>query len=72
MREYQKRYYHAHKEKAAAYQKIYGQKVRRSAKKEKVAKPKLAFNSSTFVHAPTEKSIRMIEWVLSGKAVMVL
>lgn len=73
-REYQRKYYQEHKEKAKEYQRQYNlthkKKARAgrgktgfSASREVV---RTTFNSSDLMHAPVEKTIKMLEKIING------
>ena len=74
-REYQRRYYQMHKEKAKEYQRQYnlthkkkanGAQGRGSftAEREVV---RSTFNSADLMHAPVEKTVRMLEKIIKGE-----
>ena len=74
-REYQRRYYQMHKEKAKEYQRQYNlthkKKARAGRGKSSFAASRevvrTTFNTSDLMHAPVEKSIRMLEKILKGE-----
>ena len=74
-REYQRRYYQMHKEKAKEYQRQYNlthkKKLRAGRGKSSfVAQREVirtTFHSSDLMHAPVEKTVRMIDKILSGE-----
>jgi len=74
-REYQRRYYQMHKEKAKEYQRQYNlthkKKARAgrgkssfSASREVV---RTTFNTSDIMHAPVEKTLKMLEKIIKGE-----
>jgi hypothetical protein len=73
-REYQRRYYQMHKEKAKEYQRQYnlthkkklrsGQGGDNSAPREVVRN---TFNTSDIMHSPVEKTIRILEKIINGE-----
>ena len=74
-REYQRRYYQMHKEKAKEYQRQYNlthkKKLRAGRGKSSFVAPRevirTTFHSSDLMHAPVEKTVRMIDKILSGE-----
>ncbi|MDZ4722829.1 MAG: hypothetical protein SGI97_02825 [candidate division Zixibacteria bacterium] len=74
-REYQRRYYQMHKEKAKEYQRQYNlthkKKARGgrgksgfSAQREAV---RSTFNTADIMHSPVEKTLRMLEKIINGE-----
>ena len=74
-REYQRRYYQMHKEKAKEYQRQYNlthkKKARGgrgkagfSASREVIRQ---TFNTSDLMHAPVEKTVKMLEKIIKGE-----
>ena len=74
-REYQRRYYQMHKEKAKEYQRQYNlthkKKLRsgpgktgQAASREVV---RTTFNTADIMHAPVEKTIRILEKIIKGE-----
>lgn len=72
-REYQRRYYETHKDKAREYQRNYNLRNKSSSKCRQWSRDKVkgAYNTSDILHAPTEKSIRIIEQVIRGERFLV-
>ncbi|MBD3403210.1 hypothetical protein GF420_09975 [candidate division GN15 bacterium] len=73
-REYQRRYYQMHKEKAKEYQRQYNlthKKKARGRGKSSFAAPRevvrSTFNTSDLMHAPVEKTVRMLEQIIKGE-----
>ena len=74
-REYQRRYYQMHKEKAKEYQRQYNlthkKKARGGRGKSSFAAPRevirSTFNTSDLMHAPVEKTVRMLEKIIKGE-----
>lgn len=74
-REYQRRYYQMHKEKAKEYQRQYNlthkKKARAGRGKSNFACSRevvrTTFNTSDIMHAPVEKTLKMLEKVLKGE-----
>lgn len=74
-REYQRRYYQMHKEKAKEYQRQYNlthkKKARAGRGKSSFIAPRevvrTTFNTSDLMHSPVEKTIKMLEKVLKGE-----
>lgn len=74
-REYQRRYYQMHKEKAKEYQRQYNlthkKKARAGRGKSSFAASRevvrTTFNTSDLMHAPVEKSLKMLEKILRGE-----
>lgn len=74
-REYQRRYYQMHKEKAKEYQRLYNlthkKKARGGRGKANFMCPREAvrgtFNTSDIMHAPVEKTLRILEKIISGE-----
>lgn len=73
-REYQRRYYQMHKEKAKEYQRQYNlthkKKARAGRGKSSFTAPRevvrSTFNTSDLMHAPAEKTVRMLEQIIRG------
>ena len=73
-REYQRRYYQMHKEKAKEYQRQYNlthkKKARAGRGKSSFTAPRevvrSTFNTSDLMHAPAEKTVRMLEQIIKG------
>ena len=73
-REYQRRYYQLHKEKAKEYQRQYNLthkkkargkgKVGFSAPREVV---RSTFNTADLMHSPVEKTLKMLEQIINGE-----
>ena len=74
-REYQRRYYQMHKEKAKEYQRQYNLTHKKkagsgrgktgfSAQREVVRK---TFNTADIMHAPVEKTLKMLEKIIRGE-----
>jgi len=74
-REYQRRYYQMHKEKAKEYQRQYNlkhkKKVRGGRGKSGFSAPRevvrTTFNSSDIMHAPVEKAARILDKIIKGE-----
>lgn len=74
-REYQRRYYQMHKEKAKEYQRQYNlthkKKARAGRGKSSFTAARevvrTTFNTSDLMHAPVEKSLKMLEKILRGE-----
>jgi hypothetical protein len=74
-RAYLRRYYEANKEKAREYQRRYNlmhkKKVRLADSRAGAARLRQAyretFNASDIMQAPTEKSVRILQWILNGE-----
>jgi hypothetical protein len=74
-REYQRRYYQMHKEKAKEYQRQYNlthkKKARGGRGRGSFSAPRevvrSTFNSSDIQHATAEKTVRMIEQIIKGE-----
>jgi hypothetical protein len=74
-REYQRRYYQMHKEKAKEYQRQYNlthkKKARAGRGKASFVAPRevvrTTFNSADLMHAPVEKTVRMLEKIINGE-----
>jgi len=74
-REYQRRYYQLHKEKAKEYQRQYNlthkKKARGGRGKANFVAPRevvrMTFNTSDIMHAPVEKTLRMLEKIINGE-----
>ncbi len=73
-REYQRRYYQMHKEKAKEYQRQYNlthKKKARGRGKSSFTAPRevvrTTFNTGDLMHAPVEKTIKMLEKIISGE-----
>jgi len=73
-REYQRRYYQMHKEKAKEYQRLYNlthkKKVRGGRGKANfICQREVVrntFNSSDIMHAPVEKTLKILEKIING------
>ena len=74
-REYQRRYYQMHKEKAKEYQRQYNlthkKKARGGRGKSSFIAPREVvrhtYNTSDLMHSPVEKTIRMLEKIINGE-----
>jgi hypothetical protein len=73
-REYQRRYYQMHKEKAKEYQRLYNlthKKKRGGRGKANFTCPREAarhtFNTCDIMSAPVEKTLKMLEKIISGE-----
>jgi len=74
-REYQRRYYQMHKEKAKEYQRQYNlthkKKARGGRGKANFSCPRevvrMTFNTSDLMHSPVEKTLKMLEKIVSGE-----
>ncbi len=74
-REYQRRYYQMHKEKAKEYQRQYNlthkKKLRGGRGKTGQSAPRevvrATFNTADIMHAPVEKTIRILEKIIKGE-----
>jgi hypothetical protein len=74
-REYQRRYYQMHKEKAKEYQRQYNlthkKKARGGRGKSCFTAPRevvrTTFNTTDLMHAPVEKTVKMIEKIIRGE-----
>jgi len=74
-REYQRRYYQMHKEKAKEYQRQYNlthkKKLRSGPGKTGQSAPRevvrATFNTADIMHAPVEKTIRILEKIIKGE-----
>ena len=74
-REYQRRYYQMHKEKAKEYQRQYNlthkKKARGGRGKSSFTAPRevvrTTFNTSDLMHAPVEKTVKMLEKIIRGE-----
>ena len=74
-REYQRRYYQLHKEKAKEYQRQYNLTHKKKANgvkgRSNFAAPRevvrTTFNSSDLMHSPVEKTVRMLEKIIKGE-----
>lgn len=74
-REYQRRYYQLHKEKAKEYQRQYNlshkKKVRGGRGKANFVCPREVvrgtFNTTDIMHAPVEKTLKILEKIISGE-----
>ena len=73
-REYQRRYYQAHKEKAKEYQRLYNlthKKKRGGRGKANFTCPReatrMTFNTCDLMNSPVEKTIKMLEKIISGE-----
>ena len=74
-REYQRRYYQMHKEKAKEYQRQYNLTHKKKArvgrgKNSAIASREVVrttFNTSDIMHAPVEKTLKMLEKIIRGE-----
>jgi hypothetical protein len=74
-REYQRRYYQMHKEKAKEYQRQYNlthkKKARAGRGKSSFTAPRevirSTFNTSDLMHSPVEKTVKMLEKIIRGE-----
>lgn len=74
-REYQRRYYQMHKEKAKEYQRQYNlthkKKLRGGRGKSNLAASRevirSTFNTADIMHSPVEKTVRMLEKIIRGE-----
>jgi len=74
-REYQRRYYQMHKEKAKEYQRRYNlthkKKLRSGRGKSGREAPRevvrSTFNTADIMHSPVEKTIRILEKIIKGE-----
>lgn len=74
-REYQRRYYQMHKEKAKEYQRQYNlthkKKARGGRGKSSFSATRevirQTFNTSDLMHAPVEKTVKMLEKIIKGE-----
>ncbi len=74
-REYQRRYYQMHKEKAKEYQRQYNLKHKKKARGGRGKANSLCprevvrttFNSSDIMHAPAEKAARILDKIIKGE-----
>lgn len=74
-REYQRRYYQMHKEKAKEYQRQYNlthkKKARGGRGKSSFIAPREVvrhtYNTSDLMHSPVEKTLRMLEKIIGGE-----
>ena len=73
-REYQRRYYQMHKEKAKEYQRQYNlthKKKARGRGKSSFDAPRevvrSTFNTADLMHSPVEKTLRMLEKIINGE-----
>ncbi len=74
-REYQRRYYQMHKEKAKEYQRQYNlthkKKARGGRGKSSFTAPRevvrTTFNTADLMHAPVEKTVKMLEKIIRGE-----
>lgn len=74
-REYQRRYYQMHKEKAKEYQRQYNlthkKKARGGRGKSSFIAPRevvrSTYNTTDLMHSPVEKTIRMLEKIIRGE-----
>lgn len=74
-REYQRRYYQMHKEKAKEYQRQYNlthkKKSRGGRGRSNFSCPRevvrSTFNSTDIMHAPVEKTLQMLEKIINGE-----
>ena len=74
-REYQRRYYQMHKEKAKEYQRQYNLTHKKKANgvkgRSNFSAPRevvrTTFNSTDLMHSPVEKTVRMLEKIIKGE-----
>ena len=74
-REYQRRYYQMHKEKAKEYQRQYNlthkKKARGGRGRSNFTAPRevvrTTFNTADIMHAPVEKTVRILEKIIKGE-----
>jgi hypothetical protein len=74
-REYQRRYYQMHKEKAKEYQRQYNLTHKKKARAARGRTPftaprevvRTTFNQADIMHAPVEKTIRILEKIIRGE-----
>lgn len=74
-REYQRRYYQMHKEKAKEYQRQYNlthkKKARGGSGRSGFTAPRevvrTTFNTTDIMHAPVEKTLRILEKIIKGE-----
>ncbi len=74
-REYQRRYYQMHKEKAKEYQRQYNlthkKKLRGGRGKANLSAPREVvrntFNTADIMHSPVEKTVRILEKIIRGE-----
>jgi hypothetical protein len=74
-REYQRRYYQMHKEKAKEYQRQYNLTHKKKANggrgRSSVVAPRevvrSTFNTTDIMHSPVEKTVRMLEKIIRGE-----
>ena len=74
-REYQRRYYQLHKEKAKEYQRQYNlthkKKARGGRGKASIIAPRevvrSTYNCADIMHAPVEKTLRILEKIINGE-----
>ena len=74
-REYQRRYYQMHKEKAKEYQRQYNLRHKKKARggrgKASFTCPRevvrTTFNSADIMHAPAEKAVRILDKIIKGE-----
>ena len=74
-REYQRQYYQKHKEKAKEYQRQYNLTHKKKARGERGKSSFIAprevvrstFNTADIMHAPVEKTIKMLEKIIKGE-----
>ena len=79
-RDYQRRYYQMHKEKAKEYQRQYNlthkKKARGGRGKASFTAPRevvrTTFNTSDIMHSPAEKAIRILEKIISGERIFTM
>jgi len=72
--EYQRRYYLAHKEKAKEYQRLYNLTHKKKQRLKGTngveyerEESKSTFNTHDLMHAPVEKTLKMLEKIISGE-----
>ena len=74
-REYQRRYYQMHKEKAKEYQRQYNLTHKKKARVGRGKTGSMAsrevvrstFNTADIMHSPVEKTLKMLEKIISGE-----
>ena len=74
-REYQRRYYQMHKEKAKEYQRQYNLTHKKKARAARGRTPftaprevvRTTFNQTDIMHAPVEKTLRILEKIIKGE-----
>jgi hypothetical protein len=72
-REYQRKYYLAHKEKAKEYQRLYNLTHKKKQRPKGAGveytrdNVKGTYNTRDLMHAPVEKTLKMLEHIVSGR-----